>query len=106
MAFTFTGQQTAYNKSYYKPKTKLSYFHQMCVYKDAQYNKYLVRTSILDESYNIIDIKTNYLTGQECKKLISQSSDNELKLYSTNNLDQIGLPNCDDLIKTQSELLR
>jgi hypothetical protein len=106
MAYTFSNKATEHNRNRYQPKAQLSYFHQLCTFRDPKTKKFINRTILLDESYNIIDMRVNYLTDVQSRALLSRVSDTELKMYATNNLDNISLPNCDDLIKSQSELLQ
>jgi len=104
--YLFVGASTPHNKPYYKPDKHISYFHQLCAYKDIKTNKFQARSLKLDENFNILSEKIRYLNADQCKKLMALSKDTELQIYPTNTINNVGYPNCDDIIKSQSELLR
>lgn len=104
--FNFIRDTNNYNKSWYQPEHKLYKFYQICMYKDPKYDKYNIRLLIIDENQDIIKETIKRYTLQQCNNIIASSKTNEYNVYPTYDLNLVGYPNLDELLKTQSELLR
>jgi hypothetical protein len=89
----------------YKPDKKLSKFYQVCKFKNIDTNMYDVRVVIFNEYAEIIKVKEYLYDNYQCHRLIKSKKHNQVKTYSTNNIDLVGMPEMDDLLKMQSSLL-
>lgn len=89
----------------YTPTKKIYKFYQVCSFKNPKSNMYDVRIVIFNEHSEVIK-QTEYMYDEkQCNILIKSKNSNRLKIYSTFDIDLIGLPDMDDLLKGQSTLL-
>ena len=92
---------------YYKPKKTEYTYYQICSFQNpAVDNLYGVRRIKINEYHEIIDIKEKYYNKKKINKFISQMPINKYRSYGTYLLDNIELPNSDQIISANSELLK
>lgn len=89
----------------YNPEKQLFVFYQICQFKNPKTGKHDVRCVTFNELAEIIGTEEYTCSGRYCKIIISKCKIHEYKLYSTYDLDLVGFPEMDDLLRSQSTLL-
>lgn len=87
----------------YKPEKRNFSFYQICGYPID--DKYHVRKNIFDENYDIIEQKESYITKKELRNFTKGCSSSKYTIYSTYNLDVVGMPNANEIMMAGSTLL-
>ena len=93
-----------YNMSY-NPNKKTSSFYQICQFKNEFTKQYPVRKVIVNELGDIIKCFEKEYSMKSIEAFCKSNRTNKYKLFPTNNLQYIGLPNPGDIFEVQSELL-
>ena len=89
----------------FNPPKRTSKFYQICSYKNPSTNKFDVRVIIFNELAETVDIKYYRLSTRECKSITKNHNVNEYRLYQTYDIELVGLPETDDLLRVNSTLL-
>ena len=89
----------------YNPDKQTYVFYQICQFKNPKTNKHDVRCVTFNEHSDIINTEEYVCSSKYCDIIISKCNINEYKLYSTYDLNLVGLPQMDDLLRLQSSLL-
>ena len=91
----------------YKPQKVEYTFYQFCHFPNpAIDNLYGVRRIKINEYQEIINIKEKYYNKKKIDKFTTRIQINKYKMYPTYLLDNIELPNSDQIIGANSELLK
>ena len=88
----------------YKPKKKIQTFYQICKFEN-KYNKINVRKINIDEFGNFSNIQEKDYHFEKINKFIKNQRVNKYKLYPTNDLSLVSLPNPNEIFSSMSELL-
>lgn len=90
----------------YNPAKKLYKFYQICSFKNPTTGKHDVRIIKFNEMAEIVKKQEYICTPEYCNTLLSKADINQYKIYPTYDIDLVGLPDMDDMLKFQSPLLR
>lgn len=89
----------------YNPNHKLYTFYQICQFKNPIINKYEVRKIIFNQ---LGEIMKTFEKGYPKKKLeifMENNSSNKYALYPTTKIENVDLPNPNNILNAKSELL-
>ena len=90
----------------YKPeKTEFTYY-QICFFPNPSNELYGVRRIKINEYHEVTNIKEKYYNKKKVDKFVERIQPNKYKVYSTYILDDIELPNSNQIIAANSELLK
>lgn len=91
----------------YKPEKKEFTYYQICYFPNpAIDNLYGVRRIKINEYHEIINLKEKYYEKKKVDKFTKKLPINKYKVYSTYILENIELPNSDQIVIANSELLK
>lgn len=89
----------------YNPKELIGTFYQFCQYKNNFTEKYSTRKIIFNEKYEILKIFEKEYSLEKINEYTKTHKLNKYKIYPTDSVDNIGLPNGNDMMECFSELL-
>ena len=89
----------------YNPKELIGTFYQFCQYKNPFTGKYSTRKIIFNEKYEIIKIFEKENSLKKINEYVKTHKLNKFKIYPTNSVDNIELPNGNDMMECFSELI-
>jgi hypothetical protein len=89
----------------YKPDARIDTYYQICRYKNELTNKYNTRKIFFNEHGIILKIFENEHSLKSLEKFMKQHSSTKFKIFSTNDIKLVDLPNKADMLYVRSELL-
>jgi len=89
----------------YSPVKKLSSFYQICQFKNEFTKLYPVRKVIVNEVGEIVKYFEKEYSLKQIETFCKSNRVNKYKLFPTNSLQYVGLPNPGNIFEVQSELL-
>ncbi|AYV78863.1 MAG: hypothetical protein Edafosvirus40_8 [Edafosvirus sp.] len=89
----------------YKPSTKMSFFYQVCLFRNPWDNFYYVRRFTLNGNNDFVDVKEAKYNEKQYKKLLEKCKINEYKCYSSYNFENIDYPQKGDILASTSNIL-
>jgi hypothetical protein len=89
----------------YQPNKFQDSFYQICQFKEKEpINLYMTRKVIFDEKYTILKIFEKKYDSRTLNKFLKNTNINKYKIYPTNDISYIELPNGSDLMNSRSDL--
>jgi hypothetical protein len=90
----------------YKPE-KIEYtYYQICHFPNPSNELYGVRRIKINEYHEVTNVKEKYYNKKKIDKFTQRIPINKYKVYATYILDDIELPNYDQIVGANSELLK
>lgn len=90
----------------YKPKPVEYTYYQICQFAIPNTSNYSIRRLKINENYEFISIKEKEYNKKKIQKFIEKTPENRFSTYPTFNIKTVGLPNPDQIICANSELLK
>ena len=90
--------------TYSPPKITNSYY-QICQFMNKKTKLFGIRKIIFNEKFDILQIIEKEYNSQTITKFVKNNATNKYKIFPTNDIKHIGIPNTSDLIEVQSDLL-
>jgi hypothetical protein len=89
----------------YKPSQFQDSFYQICQFKEKDGSKlYMTRKVIFNEKYEILKMFEKKYDIRTLNKFLKNNNINKYKIYPTNDISYIELPNISDLMNKRSDL--
>lgn len=88
----------------YNPKKQLTSLYQICHFSCGD-GYHTVRKVIVDEMNNIVEVKEKNYRKKKIDKFLSSVSNIKYKIYSTHDIQLVGLPDPGDILAAKSQLL-
>lgn len=89
----------------YKPEKRLDTYYQVCQFKNPYTKKYSTRKVVFNEYGEILKMYEKEYESKELKEFMRHHKRNKFKLFPTNDIKLVDLPNSSDMVQVQSELL-
>jgi hypothetical protein len=93
------------NNMLYCPDKRIDTYYQICQFKNPFTNKYGTRKIFFDEYGNILKTFEKEHSSDNINKFIKYHKENKFKIFPVKDISTIDLPNGNDMIEVQSELL-
>ena len=89
----------------YMPPKRTYKFYQICSFVNPRTRMYDIRVVHFNELSEVVKQSEYMCDKRHCNMIIKSAQHNRYKIYSTNDIDLVDLPDADDLFKGQSSLL-
>lgn len=89
----------------YNPEKRLHSFYQICKVHDPITGKFMIRKVIFDQLGEIIKTFIKAYPKHKIINFIKNHKPHQYAMYPVNNVSLVGLPNADNILSAQSELL-
>lgn len=89
----------------YSPNKFTDSFYQFCQIKNPKSGLYSTRKIIFNELFNIIQVYQKEYDINMIKQYMRNTKSNKYKIYPTDNIELVDLPNGNDLIQSRSEMI-
>jgi hypothetical protein len=90
----------------YNPKPIEYTYYQICQFPKPNTSDYAIRRLKINENYEFISIKEKDYNRKKIQKFIEKTPENRFSTYPTFNIKSVALPNPDQIICANSELLK
>lgn len=87
----------------YKPDKQISTFYQICKFKNK--DVFQTRKIYFNQHGKVLHVFEKEYNGKIIKSFLKICPKTKCKLYSTNTISNVGLPNASDMIEAQSLLI-
>lgn len=89
----------------YKPEQKIDTFYQICQFKNDFTKKFATRKIVFDEQGTVLKTFERDYSQQKVEDFMKKNRTTKYKLYPTYDISVIDLPDGEDMICVNSELL-
>ena len=89
----------------YKPEHKIDTYYQICKYKDPSSQLYQTRKIFFNEKGDILKTFEKEYGSNTIRRFLKEAKINKYKIYPTNNISYIDVPNKSDMTQAQSSLI-
>ncbi len=93
------------NDMVYNPDHRIDTYYQICQFKNEFTGHFGVRKIVFNEQGTILKMFENEYSGKKIENFMKHHRQTKFKLYPTNDISHVELPNGNDMTEVQSELL-
>lgn len=90
----------------YKPKPVEYTYYQICQFPKPNTKDYSIRRLKINENFEFISIKEKDYNKKKIDRFIERTPENKFSTYPTFNIKTVGLPDPNQIICANSELLK
>ena len=89
----------------YKPKQRIDTYYQICQFKNQFTKKYGTRKVVFNELGEILKVYEKEYSTKKLESFMKHHRKNKYKIFPTNDINIVDLPNGADIICSCSELI-
>ena len=89
----------------YNPEHRIDTYYQICQFKNEFTKQYGVRKIAFDEQGTILRVYESERSAKKIEEFVKHHRPNKFKMYPVNDISYVELPNGNDMVEVQSELL-
>jgi hypothetical protein len=94
-----------YNTMLYNPDKRIDTYYQLCQFKNPYTGHYGTRKIIFNEKGDILKMYEKEYNKTKLEEFVKHHRQNKFKIYPVSEIQMVSLPNGNDMMETQSELL-
>jgi hypothetical protein len=89
----------------YNPDKRTDTYYQLCQFKNPYTGNYGTRKIIFNEKGDVLKIYEKEYSKKRVEEFVKSHRHNKFKVYPVSDIKTVSMPNGNDMMETQSELL-